>query len=368
MNHALATYLGIPKGASMSDLKNSASPRRLRALFAYLALGLLATMVSADDTILAALRQTQSPVDLAEVLNDAGLFEAPLAQRSLVCFADHLPALDVNRLLIQLHWPGPYFEGQGVGTAKLTKAPRMPWQRLGDSPGRPPVAVRFAVGDQGNVRGVWPEEETPSDVMEVIQEGMDRWRFEAAQVLGKPGTVCQRQVLVPPGLPQDPDAPPAITQDMVEAVASVEDLLEMLAETGAIQAPERIRAALCALPYDLGSPDLGPQLFAMGWPGPYSQSYFKRPAFQNPQMVKETSSQPQYTELTRKQRIMGLVQVRFFINARGQTKAFYVLESVHPDLSEVTIQAIRQTRYTPARVYDRPVSTCATKSVNFRLQ
>ncbi len=352
----------------MPDFRSSTSTHMLRTLFACLALGLLATIASADSTVLTALRQAQSPVDLADVLNDAGLFEAPLAQRSVLCFADHLPASDVNRLLVRLRWPGPYFGGP-LSTTQLIKAPRIPWQRLVDSEASSPVAVRFAINDQGRVRGVWPEETTPPSVMALIREGLGRWQFEEPpDRFNETGVVCRRQVLVPPGPSQDPDALPAITQDMVEAASSVEELLEMLKETGAIQAPERIRAVLCSLPSHLQSPDIGPRLFAMGWPGPYTPSSFKSSEFQKPQVVKGTSSQPQYTEPTRKERIMGLVQVRYFISVRGHTGAFHVLESVHPDLSEVTIQSIRQTRYTSAKVYDRPVSTCAVKTVNFRLQ
>lgn len=326
-------------------------------------LWLLAASAHADDAVVAKVRQSADPAELADVLNDLGLFEVDLEQRAVLCFADHLSAVEINRFLISLEWPGPYFEGAGVGTAELVKAPRVPWSRFDSVENRgDAVAVRFAVNANGKVEGMRAEAPTSPDVLAAVRDGLRGWQFESAEVLGEPGAVCRRRYFFPPGVEPDPDDPPAITRDMVEAVTSADALIDMLLETRAQWAPANVRAALCWLPAEIPRSDLDRRLFDIGWPGPYLGSA----ALQKPKMIEST--QPQYSEIARRQRVQGVVIIRFVINARGFTESFQIVEAVSPELAEMAIESLRHTTYESAQIYGRPVSSCNAKSVNFRLQ
>ena len=78
--------------------------------------------------------------------------------------------------------------------------------------------------------------------------------------------------------------------------------------------------------------------------------------------------QPAYTEIARRARIQGIVVVETIIDTRGQVTDVRVLKSLPMGLSESAVEAVKQWRFKPAMLDQRPVSVYFTLTVKFELQ
>jgi protein TonB len=75
--------------------------------------------------------------------------------------------------------------------------------------------------------------------------------------------------------------------------------------------------------------------------------------------------QPTYTELARRMRVEGVVVVEAIIDRSGQVTAVRVLEGLSAGLDESAMKAVRQWRFTPAVMNDRPVPVYFRLTVQF---
>jgi protein TonB len=75
---------------------------------------------------------------------------------------------------------------------------------------------------------------------------------------------------------------------------------------------------------------------------------------------------PVYPALARAAGARGVVIIEATIDARGDVVATKVLRSV-PLLDEAAVEAVRQWKYTPARLNGEPVAVLMTVTVNFTL-
>jgi len=75
---------------------------------------------------------------------------------------------------------------------------------------------------------------------------------------------------------------------------------------------------------------------------------------------------PAYPVLARTVGASGVVIIEATIDARGDVVAAKVLRSV-PTLDQAAVDAVRQWKYTPARLNGEPVAVLITVTVNFML-
>jgi protein TonB len=84
--------------------------------------------------------------------------------------------------------------------------------------------------------------------------------------------------------------------------------------------------------------------------------------------LKIYAPQPQYTEEARRARVQGTVIVQAIIDCRGFVTEVNVLQGLPLGLSEATVSAVSQWRFTPATLNGMPISVYYNLAVNFRLQ
>ena len=77
---------------------------------------------------------------------------------------------------------------------------------------------------------------------------------------------------------------------------------------------------------------------------------------------------PQYTEIARKARIQGVVIVQAIIDEQGNVTNVQVLKGLPMGLSESAVEAVKQWKFKPATLNDRPVAVYFNLTVNFQLQ
>ena len=77
---------------------------------------------------------------------------------------------------------------------------------------------------------------------------------------------------------------------------------------------------------------------------------------------------PQYTEIARKARIQGVVILQSIIDEEGNVTDVQVLKGLPMGLSEAAVAAVRQWKFKPATLNDKPVAVYFNLTVNFQLQ
>jgi len=75
---------------------------------------------------------------------------------------------------------------------------------------------------------------------------------------------------------------------------------------------------------------------------------------------------PPYPQLAQTAHVRGIVILEAVIDSRGNVTDVHVLRSV-PMLDQAAIDAVRQWRYTPALLNDRPVPVIITVTINFSM-
>tara|TARA_B100000809_G_scaffold53731_1_gene49226 strand:+ start:1966 stop:2577 length:612 start_codon:yes stop_codon:yes gene_type:complete len=85
--------------------------------------------------------------------------------------------------------------------------------------------------------------------------------------------------------------------------------------------------------------------------------------------VATTPIKPIYPEIAQEAGIEGVVIVQAFIDASGRVKETLILKGVpNTGLDEAAMEAIRKTRFRPARQRERPVGVWISIPVNFKLK
>ena len=78
---------------------------------------------------------------------------------------------------------------------------------------------------------------------------------------------------------------------------------------------------------------------------------------------------PIYPEIAQKVGIEGVVVVQVYIDERGRVKETLILKGVpNTGLDEAAMEAIRKTRFRPAKQRERPVGVWISIPVNFKLK
>jgi TonB family protein len=84
--------------------------------------------------------------------------------------------------------------------------------------------------------------------------------------------------------------------------------------------------------------------------------------------IRTFSPPPQYTEMARRRRLEGVVEVKVIISSVGSVKVVEVLEGLPAGLTEAAVRAVERWRYEPATVDGAPVAFDHKLTVQFRLQ
>jgi protein TonB len=88
-----------------------------------------------------------------------------------------------------------------------------------------------------------------------------------------------------------------------------------------------------------------------------------RPKVKPAQLIKRVS--PVYPDAAKKAGIRGTVRIATIIHADGTLDDLVVLSAPSPDLALAGLLAVRQWRYSPTYLDDRPVEASLTIDVNF---
>ena len=86
---------------------------------------------------------------------------------------------------------------------------------------------------------------------------------------------------------------------------------------------------------------------------------------QKPVKIHEVA--PQYTEEARKAGLQGSVILQAIIGKSGEVERVEVLKGLPMGLSEVSVDAVREWRFSPATLDGRPVRVYFNLTINFRL-
>jgi protein TonB len=78
---------------------------------------------------------------------------------------------------------------------------------------------------------------------------------------------------------------------------------------------------------------------------------------------------PRYPDIAQEAGIEGTVVIQVFVDIKGRVQDMQVLKGIpNTGLDEAAMEAIRKTRFTPAKQRDRPVGVWISIPVNFRLK
>ena len=82
-----------------------------------------------------------------------------------------------------------------------------------------------------------------------------------------------------------------------------------------------------------------------------------------------TPIKPVYPDIAQEAGIEGQVLVQCFIDEKGRVKETIVVKGIpNTGLNESAVQALRKTRFSPAKQRERPVGVWITIPINFKLQ
>jgi protein TonB len=81
-----------------------------------------------------------------------------------------------------------------------------------------------------------------------------------------------------------------------------------------------------------------------------------------------TRVKPVYPLLAKLGRIEGTVYVKAYIDSTGKVVKVEIGGSVHESLDRAALEAVKQWRFSPAKMRDKPVAVMVGIPVNFRLK
>lgn len=82
-----------------------------------------------------------------------------------------------------------------------------------------------------------------------------------------------------------------------------------------------------------------------------------------------TRIRPKYPEIAQEAGIEGTVYIQVFVDYKGRVRETHVLKGIpNTGLNEAAMDAIRKTRFSPAKQRERPVGVWISIPVNFRLK
>ena len=103
-------------------------------------------------------------------------------------------------------------------------------------------------------------------------------------------------------------------------------------------------------------------------PPPPSGPQFKFIPYDDPPRP-VTPIKPVYPDIAQEAGIEGQVLVQCFIDEKGRVKETIVVKGIpNTGLNESAVQALRKTRFRPAKQRERPVGVWITITINFKLQ
>ena len=76
----------------------------------------------------------------------------------------------------------------------------------------------------------------------------------------------------------------------------------------------------------------------------------------------------QYTELAKRIGVEGKVIVQAIINKKGDVTNVSILKSLFPQLDEIALKAVKETKFFPGKQRGKPVNVKMTIPITFRLQ
>jgi protein TonB len=85
-----------------------------------------------------------------------------------------------------------------------------------------------------------------------------------------------------------------------------------------------------------------------------------------PRVVKE--HKPQYTRDAMRARVQGRVEMQVVVSAEGTVRDARIVHSLHPDLDEQALLAVKQWRFEPGRKDGKPVPVLVTIEMTFTLR
>jgi TonB family protein len=85
-----------------------------------------------------------------------------------------------------------------------------------------------------------------------------------------------------------------------------------------------------------------------------------------PRVIKERK--PQYTQDTMRAKVQGTVEMQAVVNPDGTVTMARVIKSLHPDLDEQALLAVKQWRFDPGTRDGRPVPVLVTIEMTFTLR
>jgi len=77
--------------------------------------------------------------------------------------------------------------------------------------------------------------------------------------------------------------------------------------------------------------------------------------------------EPEFSEEARKAKFMGVVTVNLIVNTRGLPENVHILRGVGMGLDEKAVEAVKQYRFTPAKMGGKPVAVEVNVEVNFQI-
>ena len=77
---------------------------------------------------------------------------------------------------------------------------------------------------------------------------------------------------------------------------------------------------------------------------------------------------PEYPELARKAGIEGTVWVKILIDKRGNVRDAQIIRGIGAGLDEAAVEALKNTKYTPAIQNNQPVAVWVAQRIIFNLR
>ncbi len=85
-----------------------------------------------------------------------------------------------------------------------------------------------------------------------------------------------------------------------------------------------------------------------------------------PRVLKE--QKPQYTSAAMRAKVQGRVEMQVIVNLDGTVTQARVVQSLHPDLDEQALLAVKQWRFVPGTKDGKPVPVLVTIEMTFTLK